>query len=194
MFFRDADGRECWLTAAAKVIRCSGETRAVAMRHGVSDVTGQLDFYLPEGTIDSIFAVRLKWNEATFGYSGTTTTVYPVWRDSPYAQNRKNGGHLSVRKLGGDLPELLPPSGPWAMGDPLIHFIQPGVTANRISSGELLVQKTLEAHGRLAFGRWGVRLRQSKRDLNAPLTLDDVLLTHRLGDFESTMGEVDLGL
>jgi hypothetical protein len=194
LFFRDAAGRDCWLTAAAKVIRCSGETQAIAVRHGVSDVTGELDFYLPETAIDSIFDVSLKWDESKYAYYSTTSSVYPVWRNSPFAQDQKKNGHTIIQSVGVDLPEILPPSGPWRLGDPSIHFIQPAISANRISSGELLVQKTLEAHGRLAGGRWGFKIRQPQRDMNSPLTLDEFTLTHRLGDYESTFGEVDLGL
>jgi hypothetical protein len=194
LFFRDAQGRDCWLTAAAKVIRCSGETKAVAVRHGVSDVTGQLDFYLAEATIDSIFDVQLQWDESRYEYSGTTQRSYPVWRDNAGARRRKTGGRTSMQMVGVELPEIQPPSGPWKLGDPSIHFIQPSLVMNRMSSGDLLMQKTLEGRGRLAGGRWGVRLRQGNTDFKSQVSLDEFTLTHRLGDFESTVGDVDLGM
>lgn len=194
LFFRDASGRECWLAAALRVIRCSGETKAVAVRHGVSDVTGMLDFYLTEATVDSIFNMVLRWDEAKYAYSATTTSVYPVWKASPFAQERKKNGHTSIQVVGVELPEIMPPSGPGKLGDPSIHFLQPSLIANRLSTGDFMLQKTLEAHGRLAYGRWGIRVRQANRDINSKVSLDEFSLTHRFGDFESTLGDVDLGM
>ena len=127
-------------------------------------MTGLVDYYVPAANSSTrVLQTELVWDEANYAYTGDTPASYPELEGQGQQEPKDKGSRNNIKRLDVELPEVLPPAGPWALGDPAIHFIQPGIAVNQNSADRRTIQKTLESHGRLARGRYGVNSASPQR-------------------------------
>jgi hypothetical protein len=164
--------------------------RDLDLHYGVSDVTGMHDIFLREPDIFELLNIQLEWDEQTYGYWGTTRATFPAWARQ---DDRKKRTGAKRARIGLDLP-LVETSGPARNGDPSLHFLQIGGRVAVTNADYVRSQRLLNAYGRLAGGRYVARLRQTTNELSEQPTLERLSLTHRMGDLETTLGDVALSL
>ncbi|MBI5060625.1 hypothetical protein HZB60_12700 [candidate division KSB1 bacterium] len=192
--FVSGKGEHFGIIISQRTVSKAGQTaRPLEMVYGVSDLTGERDVFVAISEVDSLLNIKLKWREENYALEGSSTSVYPAWKLASSGGGADKKSLDKLPEIGADLP-LVEPSGPSQLGDPRLHMLQPGIRATQSNNDDLRLQKTLSGWGRLAGGRYEARLRQQANELSSALTMDRVSLTHRLGDLETSLGDVQFGL
>ncbi len=171
------------------------EPYATEFHYGASDFTGTVDLFLPDVEVAALLKLEMNWDEIAYAYLGKSTSVYPVWATDAAARSgrgkSKRRQKSKLEEAISQLPESIP-TGPSRLGDPALHMLRPGIRASQANKDYLQMQKTLGAWGRLGGGRYSLMIRQSGRDFEEEPILDRVGITHRIGDMETTLGDVQI--
>ncbi len=190
--FMTPDHRQVRMNVVANDVMIGSEgPYATDLVYGKSDFTGVVDAFVRENDLSNLLAMDIEWSEDAYAFSVTTKTVFPAWAVSREKKRGKGQGESKLQSAINALPAVAS-AGPAKLGDPSLHMLQPGIRMTQANKDYLQMQKSLKGWGRLGGGRYNFSMRQSGRDWSEEPVLERIGLTHRFGDFESTIGDAQM--